>query len=264
MGRGLLSRKRPAPGQDRVVTFLTKRYFDVVGADGAWAVAYDASIEYRGLALSYRELTGTGVPPGCRRFHLGRARTPFFGFREAAAYWEGGEVAHDMRVENAGLIWRLTHLRSEAHVKAPAAGFAGLGYGEELILKEPPWNLGIQEFWWGRYLSKDIFVTWIVAEGSSPIRFGLADGEASLRVQAGKDGASVGGVAIEYLGVKYRVSSGDALAGRPKILTTLQRYIGGKRFRIDQNKAVFACRVTTPGRQEEGFVLSEHGKITAV
>jgi len=242
-------------------TFLTKRYYDVVDANGAWAIAYDARLDWLGLA--YRELTGQGVPAGCRSLEF-RCAAESFVFAGAAAHWHGGDVADGPSFENDALRWRLVKLRSRAEVGAGAVRFGGLGYGEEIALKRPPWRLGIREFRWGRYLSPVTFVTWIVADGDVPIRFGVHDSTPVAAVDADARGAQVGGAAVVFTGLKHRIASGDALAGRPGLLRALRRMFGGGAFRIEQDKAVYAARVRTPTREESGFVIAEHGSISAI
>ncbi|MGA7713913.1 MAG: hypothetical protein WCA81_18615 [Rhizomicrobium sp.] len=241
--------------------FLTKRYFDVVSDTGAWAIAYDADLSFLGLQLRYRELTGTGIPPSCRTFGVRRKGDPStttFPFPGASAVWDGGETDQQLRFENAALRWTLTHLRSRATVTAGSTSPNGLGYGESLVLKHPPWSLGVQELWWGRYLSADTFLTWIVADGPQPIRFGIINGEATTHVEANASGATIANATVSLGDVYTQITFGDALAGRPRLLAQLGRLCGGSDFGIRQSKAIYTACVKTRMRDETGLVLAEH------
>lgn len=244
--------------------FLAKHYFDVVSDDGDWAIGYDVTLPFAGRHLRYRELTGSVVSRPRWTVRVPASEPPpepSFRFGSCCADWEGSAVEQPIGYENDAVKWRLTGLRSRARVTTGGARIEGLGYGETLVLKRPPWLIGIDELWWGRYVSPRTFVTWIVADGALPIRFGVCDGTTSGEVRLDARGISVADARLDFGESQRRIASGDALRSRSWAVAGLCRLLGGRRLGLIQEKAVTRCAVKTPRSEESGWVMAEHVKL---
>lgn len=236
--------------------FLAKRYFDVVSESGAWAIAYDITMPLGLLTLRYCEVTGTGI--GRPRWKL----RPWAGgvsgtFRvgDVGATWKDVEAPPEACFDNDMLTWRLSQLRSRAVISTRAQRFAGLGYGETLTLKRAPWLLGIGKLQWGRFLSAQTFLTWIIADGEKPIHFGVHGTTPTGAVTVAENTIGVGEAQIQLGEEHCRIATGDVFAGRPRMARLVCRALSG--FSIRQHKAVYNAHVTTATRMETGYALAE-------
>lgn len=239
--------------------FLTKRYFDVVNEDAAWAIAYDIAVPLGGVTLRYREVTGTGIRGPRWNMPLRTADAQAkFRFGDVGATWANEIQAPKAHFENEVLAWHLTQLRSRAMIETGSHRFEGLGYGETLTLKRAPWLLGINELWWGRYLSAQTFLTWIIANGERPIRFGVHDHLPTNAVAITGDSIRIGEATLHIAEERCRIASGDVFAGRPRVAYLACHLMGGRGVSLRQDKAVYQASVTTARGEESGLVLAEH------
>ena len=239
--------------------FLTKRYFDVVSEDVAWAIAYDIAVPFAGVTLRYREMTSTGIAGPRWNMRLRRADAPaHFRFSDIGATWTDERPAPEAYFDNDVLTWRLTQLRSRVVVETNSHFFEGLGYGETLTLKCAPWLLGIRELWWGRYLSAQTFLTWIIADGNIPIRFGVHDRLSTSAVAINESTISIGEASLHIGEERCRIASGDVFAGRPRLALLASRVMGGRGLAIRQDKAIYQATVSAGCGRESGLAVAEH------
>lgn len=237
--------------------FLVKHYFDVVGEAGEWAIAY----EMAAAGMRYRELKGTGVAGSCWDLRMQAANAPAgteYTFGACCARWDGGGIENGPCFESDVLRWRLTRLRCDASVHTPGAVFRGLGYGETVTLKRAPWHIGVEELWWGRFVSPQTFLTCIVADGARPIRFGVHDGASTADVEIARPHVRIGEAHLELLEREQEIAEGDVFGCRARLVQRVCRMLGASGLEIHQDKAVFRCKVTTPRGEESGFVIAEH------
>jgi hypothetical protein len=70
---------------------------------------------------------------------------------------------------NRELIWNCHHPKALTEINHEGKLYRGLGYAETLSLFFKPWNLPINELYWGRYLSESDTIIWIKWIGSFPL-----------------------------------------------------------------------------------------------
>ena len=246
---------------------LQKYYFDVVSDNGDYAIAYWGTLRLPVLSATYSELSGSALPEPYSRFRVSRTDSPpdhrRFEFVDAnskvRAKWVAIGQSPRLFYENDLLRWELVQLRSQVALYRDAAPLlAGSGYGELVTLLVPPWRLGIRKLRWGRYLSDRAFLMWIVAEGETPIRYGVVDQSQFDDVTFAEGEVKIGDATLQ-IGTKIRVvSEGDVLGGRSLFLGALSFLVFGDRPRIKQSKAVSKCNLRRgSGLLENGHIISE-------
>jgi len=191
---------------------LEKWYCDCVGADGSVAIGYWASLQWKGLALTWEQIT-VFPPEGAPR-----QRSALTG--DAAPLVAGSLVRWDapgigVRYEAARTIQPLDELLLETEegtvrwrVEAPAARvtlaqdgdvpFEGTGYVERLSMTVPPWALPLKELRWGRWISTDRSrsVVWIDWRGKAPKVWAYLDGQRLHEATVTDEGVRAPGVTL--------------------------------------------------------------------
>ena len=167
---------------------FTKWYIDCLDANGSLVILYWTSLEWRRLRLTWHSVTHA--------------------LNGAAPRTRSSIVACDPPVEASGKIrWSSKRLRCEADLHSGAAGIAtqelapgvfwtcaapaarttvrlgdtvfhGTGYAEHVRLEVPPWQLGIQQLRWGRWIGDDAArsLVWIEWHGDKDRRWVFLDG----------------------------------------------------------------------------------------
>lgn len=172
---------------------LEKWYCDWVGADGSAAIGYWASLQWKGLVLTWEQITAFPPegPPQRRSALAGDAAprvegslvkwdAPAIGVRYEAdrtvpAFEEflldTGEGTLQWRVEAPTALVTLT--------QDEGAPLEGSGYVERLAMTVPPWALPLKELRWGRWISTDRSrsVVWIDWRGGPPKVWVYLDGQ---------------------------------------------------------------------------------------
>ncbi len=171
---------------------LTKWYFDCIAADGRVVIGYWASLAWRGLALTWQNVTlyEAGRPP-VSRSSLVSASPP-----EVASdttTWYAPALASVATVESrqrpieerlldcdAGIVeWRAEAPAAAVTFKLDGcAPVQGPGYAERIVISIPPWRLPIRELRWGRWIDSaaNHSVVWIDWRGDSPRTWVFVDG----------------------------------------------------------------------------------------
>ena len=169
---------------------LTKWYFDCVDAESRVVIGYWASLSWRGIALTWQNVTlfEPGKAP-VSRSSLASASPP------SATSWHAEALGCVMDFEptqppieerlladGSGVVeWRVE--APAARVSASLQGFAplrGTGYAERILITIPPWRLPIRELRWGRWIGQDASrsVVWIDWRGKAPRTWVFVDGAA--------------------------------------------------------------------------------------
>lgn len=246
---------------------LQKYYFDVVSAEGAYGTAYFGTLRALGFTLAFSELSSSVIQNSSTFLSISMKRRKIinddFQFLDSArrleARWRGGcTFPSGLAYQNKVLRWELVQLRSLATILHHANPLLfGLGYGERVTLFASPFDLGIRNLFWGRYLSENAFMMWIVAEGIQPIQYGILDMSEYSQVSLTNDKVEIGGAKL-VLGPEVRtIFDGDALQDKT-VLSALAILVYGRKPVLRQHKAVYNCEVQlASGRREHGFVIAE-------
>jgi hypothetical protein len=241
---------------------LEKAYVDVIDDSGIWWIGYDASLSWGPLRLNYQEIVGPGVKAS--RTRLGQRETDITEIAipgKVTLQVSGGRVTDPaLSFRNAVLEWRLTHLRADVLLRFAQSQrtIAATGYAEIVVLHRPPWQLGISELHWGRYISASRFAVWTIASGEVPIGFGVADDRPFPAAVSNNDTVEVGDLRIALGEEETPILSGDPLAGRAGLVRVLARWLAPG-FSLTQNKAVRAARlIAADGSLEAGYAIAEH------
>ena len=172
---------------------LTKWYFDCVAADGRVVIAYWATLAWRGVTVTWQNVTlyEVGEAP-LGRSSLASAAAPevstdrivcrlsALGCVVTAVSRQPPIEERLFATEEGGVVdWRV-----EAPVAAVRFELDGLepvhgaGYVERVFITVPPWRLPIRELRWGRWHDPEATrsVVWIEWRGAAPRTWVFADG----------------------------------------------------------------------------------------
>ena len=191
---------------------LTKWYFDCVAADGRAVIAYWASLAWRGVALTWQNVTlyEAGRPPVSRSSLLpapppevtGDTITCRMSALECMINVESRQRPIEERLfdgDDGAVEWRAQ--APAAAVRLELRGFSpvqGSGYAERIFLSMPPWHLPIRELRWGRWLDPvaSRSVVWIDWRGAQPRTWVFVDGIKARTAVVTDESISAGGVRL--------------------------------------------------------------------
>lgn len=187
---------------------LTKWYFDCVDAEGRAVIGYWASLAWRGVALTWQNVTlfEPGKAPASRSSLAPASPPDASGWRAealgCAMDFEPRQPPFEERLlaEDSGVVeWRVE--APAALVSASVRGFApvnGTGYAERILITIPPWRLPIRELRWGRWIDESTSrsVVWIDWRGEAPRTWVFVDGAAAPRPEVTDERVSAGALAV--------------------------------------------------------------------
>ena len=74
--------------------------------------------------------------------------------------------------KSGSIIWTCEQPRAVAEVEINNISISNaIGYTEMIDMTIPPWRLPISKLWWGRFLSKNTMLIWIILEGKHTSNF---------------------------------------------------------------------------------------------
>jgi hypothetical protein len=170
---------------------LEKHYVDLVTAEGLYFIGYSARLILGSIRLGYSatlhhpEMSGIIEGPVLSARDAPTAdestlnwHCPRLGFD---GQWQPLVAAETVILHetNNGLVeWNCQQPAARAHVKtASGLTYSGLGYAELLNLTMPPWQLGLQTLYWGRYVSDKYSVVWIEWQGDHALTVLICNGQ---------------------------------------------------------------------------------------
>jgi len=241
---------------------LRKAYIDAIDPQGGWWIGYDTALKWGALHVNYREISAPAVRIAKTTF---RPRDVTIGAAELSSKGrlrlQGGSVAAaEISLQTPVLEWRLTHrgadvivTTSEGPQRIPSAG-----YGEVVTLHRLPWDLGLRELSWGRYMSDRHFVVWIVGTGEHAIAFGVVGNKTSKSASVEARRIRIADTSLSLDRVVSTISQGDAIRDRAWPARTLVGCLASG-FSVMQHKAVYASTLHLPdGAEEKGLAIAEH------
>ncbi len=244
---------------------LHKRYFDVVSAEGAYLIGYDARVQLGPAPLRYRALQSSEPAFVRSRYALGEASAGFpfdLTFGDEVRWSAPSAAACDVSAESGPISWRLDHIGFPVETSCGDINIGGLGYVETVRLCAPPWTLGMRTIRWGRFVGERVWACWNIVEGDWPIQLVAVNGlSAEPRVVRDDRVESAHG-AVELGAVVTPVRDGDVMQQELSALAPLARLLAGRPLSIHQTKAVRRARITTStGETEEGLAMDEIVRI---
>lgn len=162
---------------------LQKFYADLVTADGRYFIGYSARLILGRVKLNYTAtlhdpaMSGISTGPVLASHELPIAddsvlawNNPVLGFD---GQWRPLTPATKLVLHETGeglVEWncQLPAARVQLHTKS-GQQYDGLGYAEFLNLTIPPWQLGLRNLLWGRFISERNSVVWIEWQGEHPL-----------------------------------------------------------------------------------------------
>jgi len=180
-----------ANSKSKVRFSLEKFYADLVTADGQYFIGYSALLRLGRIKLSYAATlyhpAMTGISTGPVLTYHGRPiaddsglawSNPALGFdgrwRPLAAATK--LVLH--KTSKGCVEWNCQQPAARVHLRTQSGKqYDGLGYAEFLNLTIPPWQLGLRNLFWGRFISETHSVVWIEWQGEYPFTELICNGQ---------------------------------------------------------------------------------------
>lgn len=171
---------------------FTKWYLDCVDSDGRAIIGYWASLDWRGVALTWQNVTlfeADRAPVS--RSSLASSPPPVIA--DGSITWDAPALECHATIRarqrpiderlletDAGTVeWRVEAPAAEVSFKLDgSAAVQGVGYAERISLDIPPWRLPIRELRWGHWIdpAASRSVVWIDWRGESPRTWVFVDG----------------------------------------------------------------------------------------
>lgn len=161
---------------------LEKLYFDCIDDDGNCFILYWAKLEiyffrfyYSGLVFSdYKNvITKKSVFKKTSRPLIAKLLSIDNPLLQIKGNWKKTDNSITQSLfqdeKNRELIWNCHHPKALTEIKYNNRTFKGLGYSETLSLPIKPWNLPFEELKWGRFLSDQYTIIWILWKGKNPL-----------------------------------------------------------------------------------------------
>jgi hypothetical protein len=251
---------------------LAKWYCDVVTDAGACAIIYAARLRWGPLRVGYASTLylAADAPPQeaatLRRVASPRADGDCLTWRNAPLRAEACWRRDAPRIErclahgpDGDVAWTCHMPRARASVQIGDAHLEGLGYVESLRLAMPPWKLPFRTLRWGRHLSAEHCLVWIVWTGGEERRWVWLDGVEQPAATL-HDGGLVGLAG----GAELLWHDGRDLRDRPLLATiagplpALARRLAGPLAHLHEHKRLAPSAIVRAGRPlDHGWTVSE-------
>lgn len=182
---------------------LEKVYMDCIDEAGNCFIAYSAVLRVFFFRLHYsavifldasaklteRSSFSTGPSPVNDSVLIFKA--PALGF---SGIWDKGDAPLPLlnyESDSGGFVqWDCHHPKSVTNIKFNKQKFTGQGYAETLSFSVNPRNLPLDTLKWGRFLSNNYAVVWVIWEGKHPVNRVFLNGTEYNDCHAGVDGIS--------------------------------------------------------------------------
>lgn len=249
---------------------LSKWYLDAVSRGGDVIIAYVAEVRFGALALQYTstlsrragaetvvEATLRSAPPPAID---GGAITWAAPALSVSGTWRARdpEVRDTVLERGEGRVsWRCLAPRADASVRLGSGPpIEGLGYVEHLTLTVAPWQMPIDELWWGRFLSDDASLVWIDWRGPHRRQVVFLDGAPAGPAIIDAEGVRAEGLRLTYAAprVLREGAIGETVLS---ILPAVETVLPVRILMTEERKWAARGTLDRGGRRSEGWVIHE-------
>ncbi len=185
-----IQRKR-ARSKSKIRFSLEKYYADLVTVDGQYFIGYSARLRLGRVKLSYAAtlhhpaMTGISAGPVLASHDMPIAddsglawSNPVLGFD---GRWRPLTPATKLvlhKTSKGFVEWNCQQPAARVHMRTQSGKqYDGLGYAEFLSLTIPPWQLGLRNLFWGRFISETHSIVWIEWQGAHPFTVLICNGQ---------------------------------------------------------------------------------------
>jgi hypothetical protein len=170
---------------------LQKYYLDMVTSEGLYFIGYSAELNWGSIRVSYSatlhhpKISGISSGPVLSSSEGPIENDPVLTWSSTRLGFEGqwqrlvsgeSQILHQ---HGSGLVeWNCLQPSARVVLKtASDSAYHGLGYVEFLRMTMPPWQLGLKNLLWGRFVSEEHSVVWIEWRGKHPLALLICNGE---------------------------------------------------------------------------------------
>ncbi len=159
--------------------------------------------------------------------------------------------------DNETVNWNCFQAISETEIISDNKLYKGLGYAEILEMNVKPWKLPVNVLKWGRFVSKEHSLVWIVWEGSHPISKFWLDGKLIEVDNINENGIKFQDKNIELKFIDtFNIRDGKVVNLLPKA-SKLLNSIGNKIINLHETKYLSKSILTFNSQEFEGWSIYE-------
>ena len=250
---------------------LTKYYLDAVTECGDYFIGYFAKLSFKHLSLGYAETlhspelhglkSGPVIGAGSGPVSDGQNITwhhPKLGFEGKWSSLSPPSRNRLLSTPGGCVDWVCLQPSSKVALKTSnGLDIEALGYCEVLNLTIPPWQLGIKELIWGRFVSATQSVVWIEWRGENSLRLVLWNGIPADPVEVSDTRISTREFTVSIEPAK---SLRDGYLGTTVFskIPAVRHLAPIKMLKVHETKQLGRGIIKMcDGRQEEGWVIHE-------
>jgi hypothetical protein len=182
---------------------------DCVDHEGGAVIAYWTSLAWRGMALTWHSVTRFAAD-GSHTAHTSVRPCDAPAVGRGTIIWKAPRLRCGFTMSPIqptmapvslldGVEWTCVAPASSVSVTLPGTGpVHGTGYAERIVMRVPPWQLGIHQLRWGRWISLDASrsAVWIGWTGDAPRTLVFVDGQGATNALIADDNIDGGGAAL--------------------------------------------------------------------
>ncbi len=161
---------------------LTKYYLDCISEDNNLIILYSAKLEWNLLKIGFMSLFHKNHNDCVNEKSIYSNQT-FPKFYDNTLVWENPKlnincnfkllqqpISADLSPENDGsVLWECLSPICDSEIYTDSLKIIGKGYLERLTLTKYPWELGLSNLYWGRFIADEDYIVWIIWEGEFPL-----------------------------------------------------------------------------------------------
>jgi hypothetical protein len=246
---------------------LRKWYFDCVTPEGRGIILYAARLCWGFLRLNYtaRIEFSANDPSHAYSHSLRKFADPVITPEKielrvpslnVSATWRAGSPAISeqlLSTSDGSINWTCLSPSARAEVDLNGENYEGMGYTELIELSLPPRSLGIEELWWGRFISEEVSLVWIIWKGTNARKFIYLNGEL-IDATVNETGLFSPLGTLRF--INPQTLRNDSI-GRSLRIPFLQSVLKRLRIDLDEHKYLSKANWTESNNSSDGWAIYE-------
>lgn len=253
--------------------YIKKIYADSVDNDGNLFICYLAKIKWNLINLNYSFKLHIDIKndtfkevSSFKNFQMPNVNNSIFEFESININLNckfnniSPSIISEKLFENQEserVNWNCFQAISETEIISDNKLYKGLGYAEILEMNVKPWKLPINILKWGRFVSKEHSLIWIVWKGSHPISNFWLDGELIEFDNINQKGIKfkVENIELKFIDT-FNIRDGKVVNLLPKA-SKLLNSIGNKIINLHETKYLSKSILSLNNQEFEGWSIYE-------
>jgi hypothetical protein len=163
------------------------------------------------------------------------------------------------RTEQGSVQWHVMACDADVSAHLHGGALVGRGYVERLTMTLTPWSLPIERHWWGRTISGDLSIVWLVWEGPIPLRIGLVNGIPAQHIEVTREHVAVDGYMVHHT-TPMLLGTGSVMMNQLRALRPLASLLPFGQWDLDEQRWVCRSEIidtSTGSTRGRGWTMHE-------